>query len=279
MQSRLERKLDGLRYPYGWKDSEMTVARTKQLIVWLEDTKIMWWSVADRKKLKDTDDEGEWVAVLVSYAKDMGYTKTAQYIVGESIAKNEEMRALLDWVVGKAIRLHYTDGDNPEKYFQSHEKYASLGMSIVTKIRDADEVLDIESEMQFDVSDQAGMQAVLERILEALKLPPCTDVEASLLMVSRTISDIRCFELVKKDAEKHSRPAPEIAPSSELLEGLHCEGLQGRDASLEKAAKLLRLLFVIDLSELQRRVSEIFCELQSVTHNIKEDIRAGVVGR
>ena len=273
MQSRLERKLEGLRYPYGWRDEDMDVARTKQLLLWLEDTKIMWWAVPERAPLRDTTDEAAWMEVLLRYARDMGYTKATQFTVGQPLHTNHEVRALLDWVVGKAVRLHYADGENAAKYHQTHEKYQSLGMSVVTKINNADEVLDIEAEMQYDVSDEDGMQVILDTILAMLKLPPCVDLEASLLLVSRTISDIRCHELTAQAAKAKGRAPPTVASPEDLIGALHSEGLDKHDAALEKAVRLLRLLFIIDLSELQRRISEIFCELQSVTHNIKEDIR------
>ena len=265
--SRLERKLQGLRYPYGWQDADITVAVVKQLVVWLEDTKIMWWTIPQRKDLRETEDEKEWMNHLVSYARDMGYTKPVGFTVGEPLKDNSEVRALLDWVVGKGVRCHYSDGENPDKYSKSHEKYSSLGMSIVTKIKDPDEVLDIESEMQYDVSDKDSMQKILAHIVKLLGLPPSEDVESTLLLVSRTMSDIRCVETAHKGKKLDS--------AESILGSLPTEGFATVDPALEKAMKILRLLFLIDLSELQRRISEIFCELQSVTHNIKEDIRYG----
>eukprot|EP01059_Diplonema_ambulator_P032458 TRINITY_DN6369_c0_g1_i1.p1 TRINITY_DN6369_c0_g1~~TRINITY_DN6369_c0_g1_i1.p1 ORF type:complete len:265 (+),score=68.96 TRINITY_DN6369_c0_g1_i1:394-1188(+) len=262
--SRLSRKLEALEYPYGWDDENVTVGNIREMVVWLEDTKIRWLPVADRAKLK-VDDEKAFMDGLLGYCQEVGYGKGLEFAVGMDVGKEKGVRQCLDWIVGKAVRFAF--GDSHEGFNEGHEKYRSMGMSNVTKIQSDETDLD-DTVHKYDTTDEEGMLAITSRILSLLSLPPDSDLESALFTISRAIHDIKFYPA-------HKRP---IAPPTveELLS--HIPPEHSKDPSVEKALKILRTLFVSDLRELQNRISEIVCELQGVTHNIKTDVSAGVVG-
>jgi len=56
-------------------------------------------------------------------------------------------------------------------------------------------------------------------------------------------------------------------------------GFDGKDQILSKAAKVLRILYINDLRDLQTKINHIIVSIQSITANPKTDTSLGKVGR
>ncbi|KAJ9454541.1 UPF0568 protein [Diplonema papillatum] len=259
--SRLEIKLKALGYPYGWSDQEMSIAKLREMMIWLEDTKVRWMSPAERIPLKSVN-EAQWVSAFQSYCKAVGYNAKFPFSPGEDIANNKELRSMVEWIVGKAIRLSYAD--EADRYNKAHEKYRYMGMSNITKVQETE----VGEVVTYDISDEEGMKTIADDILRELNLPVPEELEKAVFVIARAIHDAVMFT-------DHKR---KIDPPSvdELLATLPSEHTKRPET--EKVLKILRTLFVADLKELQNRVSSILCELQAATANIKTDIGAGKVG-
>eukprot|EP01060_Flectonema_neradi_P012927 TRINITY_DN1972_c0_g1_i3.p1 TRINITY_DN1972_c0_g1~~TRINITY_DN1972_c0_g1_i3.p1 ORF type:complete len:263 (+),score=46.48 TRINITY_DN1972_c0_g1_i3:936-1724(+) len=260
---RLARKLEALRYPYQWDDAELTIASVREMIIWLEDQKIRWWQPNDREVLK-AETEVEFMKGLLEYCKDVGYGGSFAFTPGMDLSGNRAVLMMLDWIVGKGVRLEYSD--KAQSYNSAHAKYRSLGMSNVTKINSGAEV---DDDLNIDLTDKESMLMSANNILAMLDCPASSDLEQALFTISTVTSDIQVFASLKNNIT--------LPTTDSMIKSLPTEFFG--DPTLEKCIKLLRHLFVSDHRELQFRISQIIAELQSTTANIKVNTEAGVVGR
>ena len=250
---RLARKLEALRYPYNWDETTVTISKLQEMIIWLEDQKIRWWQPTDRAVLK-SETEVEFMKGLLEYCKDIGFGGNISFTPGMDLSANKSVLTMVDWVVGKGVRLEYAD--KAQNYNSAHAKYRSLGMSNVTKINSGDEV---DDELSIDLTDKVNMLSSVNNILAMLDSPPSTDLEQGLFTLSTLTSDIKVFASLKKNIS--------IPSTNSMIESLPSE-FSGKP-EVEKCIKLLRQLFVTDHSELQYRISQIIADLQATTSNIK----------
>ncbi|OCT64971.1 hypothetical protein XELAEV_18041212mg [Xenopus laevis] len=237
------RKLQALDYhnPAGFNFKDETEFRN--FLVWLEDQKIRHYKIEDRGKLRNIH-SSEWPDQYEKYLNDVNCP-----------FKVQDRQESIDWLLGLAVRLEY--GDNAAKY-QNAKPYNSD----VSKSSDPLINLDV-SNPDF----KAGVMAL-----------------ANLLQIQRHDDYLMMLKAIRILIQERLSPEA-VAKSNSSKEGLpvaldkHTLGFDTGDAVLNDAARILRLLHIEELRELQTKINEAIVAVQAIIADPKTDHRLGKVGR
>ncbi|KAM8921047.1 RNA transcription, translation and transport factor protein [Pelodytes ibericus] len=237
------RKLQALDYhnPSGFNCKDETEFRN--FIVWLEDQKVRHYKIEERGKLRNIHNN-EWPGQYEKYLKDVNCP-----------FKVEERQESIDWLLGLAVRLEY--GDNASKY-----QNAKPISTEITKTSDPLINLDVTNP-----DFKAGILAL-----------------ANLLQIQRHDDYLMLLKAIRILVQERLSPEA-VAKSNISREGLpvaldkHILGFDTGDAVLNDAARILRLLHVEELRELQTKINEAIVAVQAIIADPKTDHRLGKVGR
>ncbi|XP_068108550.1 RNA transcription, translation and transport factor protein [Hyperolius riggenbachi] len=237
------RKLQALDYhnPSGFSCKDETEFRN--FIVWLEDQKIRHYKIEDRGNLRNIHGS-EWPNQYEKYLKDVSCP-----------FEPEERQEAIDWLLGLAVRLEY--GDNAAKYQNA-------------KPMNSDASKSVEPLVNLDVNNpdfKVGVMAL-----------------ANLLQIQRHDDYLVMLKAIRILVQDRLS-AEAIAKSNSSKEGLpvsldkHTLGFDTGDAVLNDAARILRLLHVEELRELQTKINEAIVAVQAIIADPRTDHRLGKVGR
>lgn len=219
----------------------------RNLVVWLEDIKIRHYPVEDRVGLRDISSK-DWSTNFESYLKDL-----------ECSIDPKDLKAVTDWLLGNAVRLQYED--NAAKY--SDKSVGKVNPNVPQMV--ASNPLDA---LGFDSDDFKSGVNNLATLLKVTKHP---NHLMTLKAISRLIQQKLNSEVIKN-------------PSAAMIEGTSIPlqdielGFDTGDKILNDAAKILRLLFITDLRQLQTKINEAIVAVQNVTADPKTDSSLGKVG-
>ncbi|CAL1542556.1 unnamed protein product [Lymnaea stagnalis] len=250
-----KRKLLALDFP----DADIVDIKDDQkfrsLVVWLEDQKIRHLKIEDRDPLRNLQGE-EWLKVLQTY------------LIGLNCPYNStERQAVTDWLLGYAVRLEYGDGVDkyknvtPEKFQELKTKQAGASSNPLDN-------LDFNSpEFRAGITSLAMM----------LQIPPYQDHLEVLKAICTVIEErfsLESMAAAKKSTEQLNKEKDEFIPldKTEL-------GFDAGDIIMTETAKILRLLHLHDLRDLQTKINTAIVKVQEITANPKTDSRLGKVGR
>jgi len=242
-----KRKLTALDYPKPTEDFSDEPSFRK-MIVWLEDQKIRHYKIEDRVELRNIDSPN-WEAAGQKYLTDVG----SPYAVSERLS-------LLDWLMGFAIGLEY--GDNAEKYRKAPTAAAAK------KDGSTGTVLD---NVDFNSAD---FKAGIASLAKLLNIPPHPDH----LVVLRAINILITERLTKEAIERSQRDTSSAGIPRIPLEKIDL-GFETSDWMVQEAAKILRLLHINELRDLQNLANEAIVAVQTLTANPKTDSKLGKVGQ
>uniref|UniRef100_A0A0B6ZG48 RNA transcription, translation and transport factor protein n=1 Tax=Arion vulgaris TaxID=1028688 RepID=A0A0B6ZG48_9EUPU len=221
----------------------------RSVILWLEDQKIRHLKIEDREPLRSKQGN-EWTASLKEYLSQLN----CPYEINDK-------RALLDWLLGYAIRLEFGD---EEKYknvtAEKHQQRLAQKPGNSTNPLDN---LDFE-----DAEFKAGIMS----LATMLQIPPHHDHLDLLKAICITV--VEKFSQDALDAAlKQKNIKDEFIPldKTEL-------GFDAGDYILTEAAKILRLIHIRDLRDLQTKINLAIVEVQKITADPKTDSRLGKVG-
>jgi len=245
-----QRKLKALEWPHG-PVALSDVTQIQKLVHWLEDFKIRLYKQEDRIPLKEGGEN--WNKFFFKYLSDIACPRK----YSEQFT-SIEMASVVDWLVGHAVYLEYKD--NAEEYNQESQKMLTTEQ-IPEPMEEDDETLYKNPEFN---------NAVME-LAKTLKIPPHDDIRLVLKAV---------LEIVK---HKFTTQALEEAKTETDIEKLDLSqfplGFDTGDPELNKAATVLRMLYIEDIRSLQTKINEILVAIQNYTANPKTDSALGKVGR
>uniref|UniRef100_A0A8C5PDE6 RNA transcription, translation and transport factor protein n=1 Tax=Leptobrachium leishanense TaxID=445787 RepID=A0A8C5PDE6_9ANUR len=238
------RKLQALDYhnPAGFNCKDETEFRN--FIVWLEDQKIRHYKIEERGNLRNIH-SADWTPQYDKYLKDLN-----------SPFKVEERQESIDWLLGLAVRLEY--GDN------AASKYQNVKPLNAENSKSSDPLINL------DVGNpdfKAGVMAL-----------------ANLLQIQRHDDYLVMLKAIRILVQERLSPEA-VAKSNSAKEGLpvtldkHVLGFDTGDAVLNDAARILRLLHVEELRQLQTKINEAIVAVQAIIADPKTDHRLGKVGR
>ncbi|XP_072895938.1 RNA transcription, translation and transport factor protein [Hemitrygon akajei] len=239
------RKLAALEYHNsGVFDCKDEVA-FRNLIVWLEDQKIRHYKIEERGNLRNVQNN-EWPKHFEKYLADVNCP-----------FKANERQENIDWLLGLAVRLEYSD--NVDKY-----KNCTADNVRNDTPKGTDPLINL------DVNNpdfKAGVMAL-----------------ANLLQIQRHDDYLVMLKAIRILVQERLSPEA-IAKANRIKEGFtvslekHLLGFDTGDATLNEAARVLRLLHIEELRDLQTRINEAIVAVQSIIADPKTDHRLGKVGR
>lgn len=220
----------------------------RNLIIWLEDQKIRYHKIEDRVKLRNIA-SNEWPDAFGQYLSEL------QCPV---IHKSNLTR--VDWLLGYAVRLEYSE---KAEQFNAADKLAEDSMD--TNNQETEEgLLDLSA-------DNADLKAGAMSIAKVLDLPDHYD-HFVLLQAIRSLIEYKLSKPALSKVSKEKKAELHPVGKTDL-------GFDTGDSAVNEAAKILRLLHISELRDLQTRINESIVKAQSFTANPKTDQRLGKVGR
>jgi len=246
-----KRKLHALDHPSAESLDIKDDATFPNLILWLEDQKIRHYKIEDRAALRNIQDSN-WATAAKNYLTEL----TCPYELSDK-------QAVIDWMLGYAVRLEY--GDDVDKYKNiTPEKFQQRKANKLGESTNPLDALDFE-----DAQFKAGITS----LAMLLQVPP----HPCHLEQSKAI----CLLLKEKfNSEELEAALKSTAKKDEYIPLDHTElGFEAGDYIMTEAAKILRLLHIRDLRDLQTKINSAIVAVQAITANPKTDSRLGKVGR
>ncbi|KAK3737924.1 hypothetical protein RRG08_028549 [Elysia crispata] len=247
-----KRKLQALDFPDPSMFDIQDDGQFRSMVLWLEDQKIRHYKIEDRAGLRNFDSSNQWTSALQEYLTGLHCPYST-----------ENRRSMLDWLLGYAVRLEY--GDNAEKYSSvTPEKFLERQSQNTRQSSNPLENLDFN-----DPQFKAGVTS----LSMMLKIPP----HENHLEMLKAICLLVC-EKFSPDAiaaiSQASKSEDELIPLDQTA-----LGFEAGDMIMTEVAKILRLLHIRDLRDLQTKINAAIVAVQAITANPKTDSRLGKVGR
>lgn len=256
------RKLKALNYHSPDSATPMAKAEDlKPLVVWLEDLKIRQCKIEERKSLRE--EEGErWVDAFKKYLKRL----ECPYAV-----ELHSLPAVVDWLLGVAVRYEFNEraASNPDlrRGVGGQEVPLSSGSGLPRQLSNSGKsALDIDAA---DPTFVSGTQA-LAKILHITSHP---DAGVLLQAIRIVIQEKLSESALSKGAEATAKLEKKYTITAK-----EC-GFDLGDPVLDEAAKVLRLLHIQELRDLQTSINELIVAAQTITADPKTDQSLGKVGR
>jgi len=247
------RKLAALDYPVQGFDAT-DVAKYRALVSWLEDEKIRAYNEEDRVGLRNIGSP-DWPVHFQKYLVSL----CLPVVPGV-----DSQNAVLDALITTAVGLEYGDEGNPEKYSQA-------GANVVEAANDGPEITAANPFDKFDFTSPEFVKGVsdLAELLKVTKHPdPLLTLQACGSLLTTRYSKEGMAEGDNVLKKGNAFPVQEVDSSFTST----------KDPVLQHAAKVLRLLFITDLRDLQTKINECIVSVQTITANPKTDTRLGKVG-
>lgn len=247
------RKLLALNYQQPKEFNPSDESQFRSMIIWLEDQKIRHYKIEDRAGLRNME-SSEWPKALDVYLSNLSCPYT-----------RDDRNALIDWLLGYAVRVEY--GDDAEKLRSI--KPQTLGSSSDGNIPAGGKSSNPLDSLDFNDPDfKAGVTSLAMK----LQIPPYQDHLEQLKAICILVKERLSKEAVERAEKEKTHTQPISIERVEL-------GFDTGDYIINEAAKILRLLHIRDLRELQSQINHAIVAVQNVTANPKTDSRLGKVGR
>ena len=245
-----KRKLLALDYAQPDKFDINNETEMRNLILWLEDKKIRNLKIEDRVALRDITNPN-WIKFCNQYLAELGcpYLEGCKEIV-------------IDWLLGNAIRLKY--GEDAASYRNITHKPAVNSLTGAAMSKNPLENLDF-----YDADFKAGVVS----LAMLLKVPPHKDHIEQLKAIFILANNAFSKESLMCSSKSKYKDAEHIPLSNTEL------GFESGNYIVNDAAKVVRLLHLKELRDLQSEINSAIVAVQAITADPKTDSRLGVVGR
>ncbi|KAJ6635141.1 RNA transcription, translation and transport factor protein [Pseudolycoriella hygida] len=219
-------------------------------VLWLEDQKIRHYKIEDREPLRAIGTpnwEKNWEAAYEQYKNDVGMMKVNGPV--------EE----LSWLLSYAVRLEYLD---------NVETFKSFTADRVNELNKPSKPT-ISSSNPFDNLNLVGgnfaacVEKLAKRLNHSTHVDPAITLEASARLI---------YEKLRPEALNQPKPEGKAFPIKES------EQFMFADKNSDEAAKILRLLQIQSVRNVQTSVNENIVAIQEITADPKTDSKLGKVG-
>eukprot|EP00128_Syssomonas_multiformis_P000242 Colp12_sorted_trinity150504_noHs@4383 len=242
------KKLQALEYAQGEHFNIENDVAWRSLVIWLEDIKIRHYKIKDRADLKSKKD-AEWFSVFFKYLADLGcpFTTSTPFDL-------PQRQRILNWLLAFAVRLEYSD--NAAKYNKGGN--ATTATVPEVNVNDAHSRGGIKA-----LADTLRVPLVVTSAPAVLK--GCAALAQQRLAPPSLASLNECY--AKKPPQKDALKLEDVPL-----------GFDEKDPAVARAAKVLRMLHIVELRTLQSNVNDIIVGFQALTANPKTDSSLGKVG-
>jgi len=248
----------------------------RSLVIWTEDQKIRHYKIEERGPLRDPDNP-KWEDAFDKYWNDVGFPLSW---------KDLERTQIVDMFLGYALRLEY--GDNADK-FKTITPDAAKEAAVAKPIFNTGNPLD-----NLDPTSEEFRKGLIS-VAQTLEIPLHDDPLVLASAVAKTVKAKLSKDVLLPKEDKSPSPQPQQlslggrkkivassigATSSAAFPYESSDlGFETGDPALDNACRILRLLHIKDLRDLQTKINEIIVAVQIHTADPKTDQRLGVVGR
>lgn len=252
------RKLKALDYPSADSVNIADPKDLNRLVVWLENQKIRHYKIEDRADLQNHEGE-EWKRSFKRYLKDLECPFNCDV----------HLQSVVDWLLGVAVRYDYADAakEHPELRCgvdSTHD--VPISMSQAGK-----SALDIDPS---DTTLAAGVRTLANIMKVAHHPDPSVLLEAVRIVIQENLT-ASALEAAKADVGDGGK---KMKKKQFNVTAKEC-GFELGDPALSEAAKVLRLLHIQELRDLQTRINEVIVAVQAITADPKTDQSLGRVGK
>jgi len=232
-------------------------AGVRNLVVWLEDQKIRFYKIEERAALREINSPG-WVTALKKYLSDLGCP----------VKNLSQKAAVVNWMLSYAVRLDYAD--NVAGFNAKHAEREARNQSV-----DAD----MHGGMADITGDDPDLKAGVMSLAKLLSLPDHPDHTVVLQAVSRFVESRLSDEAIAQSRTEAAKKKPKLKEIDFMPLNKTSLGFDVNDSAINEAAKIIRLLQIHELRELQTRINQAIVCVQRVTADPKTDQSLGRVGR
>ncbi|KAH8388575.1 hypothetical protein KR093_010263, partial [Drosophila rubida] len=219
-------------------------------ILWLEDQKIRLYTIEDRDKLRNLEDLKLWEEAYVKYCSDL------------SMPALETQQEQLTWIIGHAIRLEFLDDPQQYSSVQPQDEPKNNGTTAPQKVQTI-------FDGKININDKEFIAAV-RQLATKLQVPHHPSHLLQLEAIARIVHE-RLSAAAKDRKPITGTPFP-FDKGNDIV-------VSGNDAALDYPMRILRLLQIQSLRQLQTHINETIVAVQSLTANPKTDTKLGKVGR
>lgn len=251
------RKLKALEHPNPESFALNDEAGVRNLVIWLEDQKIRFYKIEDRVALREINNPG-WVTALKKYLSDLGCP----------VKNLSQKAAVVNWMLSYAIRLDYAD--NASDLNKKHSERDARKHA-------AD--VDMHGGMSDITGDDPDLKAGVMSLAKLLGMPDHPDHTVVLQAVSRFVETRLSDEAIAISRSEAAKKKPKLKEIDFMPLNKTSLGFDVNDSAINEAAKIIRLLQIHELRELQTRINQAIVSVQRVTANPKTDQSLGRVGR
>ncbi|KAK6180422.1 hypothetical protein SNE40_012582 [Patella caerulea] len=244
------RKLLALEYPRPEEFNIEDGMEFRNLVVWLEDQKIRHFKIEERAGLRGIN-ESTWENHLKQYLTELN----CPFVYEESMKSS-----VIDWLLGYAVRLDY--GDNVDKF-------KSITPAVMQQSNGSKALISDNPMDRLDFHDP-DFKAGVTSLSMLLKIPPHSDHLVMLKAIGLLIQD-RMSSLQNKSSGSTKDEYIPIAQTQ--------LGFETKDYIINEAAKIIRLLHIKELRDLQNNINSAIVNVQAITADPRTDQKLGKVGR
>jgi len=217
--------------------------QVRNLVVWLEDQIIRFYNTTERDPIRDTESQ-YWIGALKKYLADLNCP----------IDNLSDKGAVVTWLLSHAVQLQFQE--NASEYNNPSTKKSKS-----TNIDQNSWIYSIDA-------NDTNLIKGIEVLRNALRVPEHPDHIVVLKAISILIEQRLKISKVKT-SEK-----PTFANLDEISLGFNVD-----DTAVREAAKIIRLLQIHNLRELQTKINQSIVAVQMLSADPKTDQSLGKVGR
>jgi len=239
-------KLKALQYPntenFNWNDQ----TSYRNLVSWLEENKICFYKKPDRVLLSNISDQN-WEQSFIKYLDDVECPKESRP-KDKSLSSNQKA-IILEWLINFSIKKKIEFSKKSAYYNEYLDK-------IQTEAKEKKQNENIE-EISSNLPTLHENEYVI-KMAQLLEVPPPSSPEETQKFLTAVA------RYLERKMENQNTPAPNQVDLKEFQ-----LGFETGDQSLDSALKILRMLYVNDLRDLQSHINHMIVSAQNLTANPK----------
>lgn len=239
------KKLTALGYHNPKEFSLKDEKKVRNLVVWLEDQKIRYYNTADREPIRDIESQ-YWTGALKKYLGDLKCP----------VENLSDKGAIVYWLLSRAVDLEFEE--NATEY--NNESTRNESKSKVDK----------NSWIHSIDPNDANLIKGIEALRTALRMPKHPDHITQLQAIAVLIE--QRLNVISKETTASLNPM--LAELDEIS-----LGFEVNDPAVSEAAKIVRLLQIHNLRDLQTKINQSIVAVQILCADPKTDESLGKVGR